>query len=188
MLLTSQVRPESRVLSLVGLVVDDDQQVAAGSRKGRDEAQEAQEQAQRERSHCRCVCCVYMLRGQLHAAVGPGHTCISWSYVVACRPAKPSHWERGGGETERASESKSASTERVHQQASISAPSTPPPPPAIPRLHLRRASNTTQPTTHTHIPQWPPSPSGPRPASTSTGLRATSPPFSGVWSLAASAL
>lgn len=187
MLLTSKVGPESRVLSLVGLVVDDDQQVAAGSRKGRDEAQEAQEQAQRERSHCRCVCCVYMLRGQLHAAVGPGHTCISWSYVVACRPAKPSHWERGGGETERASESKSASTERAHQQASISAPSTPPPP-AIPRLHLRRASNTTQPTTHTHIPQWPPSPSGPRPASTSTGLRATSPPFSGVWSLAASAL
>ena len=34
MLLTSKVRPESRVLSLVGLVVDDDQQVAASSGQG----------------------------------------------------------------------------------------------------------------------------------------------------------
>ena len=62
MLLTSKVRPESRVLSLVGLVVDDDQQVAASSGQGRDKAQEAQEQAQCERSHCRCWCCVYVKR------------------------------------------------------------------------------------------------------------------------------
>jgi len=72
------------------------------------------------------------------------------------------------------------------------------------RLEDRRRASTTRLSTipaipaiqprenlHSHInahPPWHPSLSGPRLASTSTGLRATSPPFSGVWCSAAAAL
>jgi hypothetical protein len=52
----------------------------------------------------------------------PEHTCISWSYVVRLLlpcPAKPSHWERGGGERARASP---VGFKRASASASISAP------------------------------------------------------------------
>ena len=124
-------------------------------------------------------------RGQLHTAASytPGHTCK----LELRRRMPPCQAEPLGARRWRDRAREQVGFKRAHQQASISAPSTPPPPPpAIPRPHLLRAPNTTQ--SPTHLTPWPLLPSGPRPASTSTGLRATSPPFSGVWSLAASAL
>ena len=100
------------------------------------------------------VVCVYLKRTATCSSYTPEHTCISWSYVVRLLlpcPAKPSHWERGGGE--RASERASpVGFKRAHQQASISAPKytsttshTTTTPPARPQYHP--TNNTyTQPT------------------------------------------